>query len=82
MAFDAAKTQLLLSLPILMYACGQYKKIRSVHDHEGKAECFLDEESGLYYSYLGGKKLFLNRRYKTKEQAEYYIKSLMIEDIE
>ncbi len=41
--------------------------------------CFLDDSSGLFYTVYNGKKLFLCRKFKSKDQAEEYFRSLMIE---
>ncbi len=48
-------------------------------EYQDKGECFLDDDSGLYFTYYYGKKLYLNRSFKTKQQAQKYIQGLMIE---
>lgn len=47
-----------------------------------RAECHFDDSCGMYYGLYQGKRLYLNRNYKTKRQAEHYIKYLNIEQDE
>nr|WP_027871587.1 FkbM family methyltransferase [[Eubacterium] cellulosolvens] len=50
-----------------------------VSEYEKKAKCVWDDKYNLYYTVYAGKKLYLKRKYKTKDVAEKYVNSILLE---